>query len=124
MNKQKLRDSLYYHVRLFPVARCKIPGGPWLPKIDRDWFVQRVDPAGIVHLSNTGSGHVAILGHDRIHHFEYEPQRDGDGNRHGMYILRTQLVIHGNEIHYLPLMHPPSPDRTPNASERRSTPTR
>jgi hypothetical protein len=124
MNKQKLRDSLHYRVRLSPVARCKIPGGPWLPAVDRDWLVQSVDPTGIVHLSNPSSGHVAILGHDRIHHFEYEPHRDGDGLKHGMFVLRTQLVIHGNEIHYLPLAHRPSQDRAPKASERRSTPTR
>jgi hypothetical protein len=115
MNKQKLRDSLYFHVRLSPVARCKIPGGPWLPKVDRDWFVQSVDPAGIVHLSNTSSGHVAILGSDRIHHFEYEPDRDWNGNKHGMYVLRTQLVISGNEIHYLPLAHRPAQPARPSA---------
>jgi hypothetical protein len=120
MNKHKLRDSLHYRVRLTPVARCKIPNGPWLPAVDRDWLVQSVDPAGIVHLSNTSSGHVAILGHDRIHHFEYEPDRDWDGLKHGMYILRTQLVIHGNEIHYLPLDSRPSQDRAPKAFERRS----
>ena len=120
MNKQKLRDSLHYRVRLSPVARGKIPNGPWLPIVDRDWLVQSVDPAGIVHFSNTSSGHVAVLGHDRIHHFEYEPDRDWDGNKHGMYILHTQLVIHGNEIRYLPLDSRPLQDRTPKASERRS----
>jgi hypothetical protein len=121
MNKQKLRDSLYYHVRLSPVARCKIPNGPWLPVVDRDWFVKEVDPAGIVHLSNTSSGHVAVLGSDRIHHFEYEPDRDWDGNMHGMYVLRTQLVIHGDEILYIPVPHGRDSNAPLKASERRAS---
>jgi hypothetical protein len=43
-----------------------------------------------------------LLGADRIHHFEHEPHRDWDGLKHGLYELRTQLVLSGNCVFYRP----------------------
>jgi hypothetical protein len=71
MNKQKLRDCLHYRARLWPIAGRKILGGPWLPRIDDDWYVRSVDPASIVDISNTRAEHFAPLGSDRIHHIEH-----------------------------------------------------
>ena len=124
MNKQKLRDSLHYRVRLFPVAKRKVPGGDWLPPIDDEWLVQSVDSAGIVHLSNPRTRHLAVLGHDRIHHFEHAPERDWDGLKHGLFVLHTQLVLTGDEILYIPLPPGRGQNAPLKASERRSSPGR
>lgn len=106
MNKQKLADCLHYRIRLWPIAGRKVPGGPWLPPIDDDWLVQSVDAQrGIVRLFNPRTWHIVTLGPDRIHHFEHEPHRDWDGLKHGMFILHTQLVLSGNNVHYLPRPH-------------------
>lgn len=102
MNKQKLRESLYYHVRLWPISARKVPHGPWLPQIDDDWFVRSVDTRGIVEIGNPRTGHIAILGSDRIHHFEHEPHRDIGGSKYGLYVLQSQLVLCGNNVFYLP----------------------
>lgn len=102
MNKHKLRDSLYYRVRIWPTAWRVTPAGVWLPIIDDDWIVSATDPRGIVTISNPRTGHFAILGADRVHHFEYEPHRDGDGLKHGLFELHTQLVLSGNNVFYLP----------------------
>ena len=102
MNKQKLQDSLYCRVRIWPIAGRKIPGGAWLPRIDDDWLVSEVDHRGIVTISNPRTGHIAKLGSDRIHHFEHEPHRDGNGLKHGLFVLNTQLVLSGCNVHYLP----------------------
>ena len=109
MNKQKLAHSLHYRVRLWPVAWRKVPGGPWLPPIDDDWVVMDVrEQGGVVRLDNPRTGHFVLLGHDRIHHFDHEPQRDWDGLKHGMFVLRTQLVLSGNNVFYLPREGNPS----------------
>lgn len=105
MNKHKLLNCLYYRVRLWPIAHRKVPNGPWLPRIDDDWLVRSVDPRGIVEISNNRTGHFAILGHDRIHHFELEPHRDWDGLKHGQFILNTQLVLSGCNVFYFPRAH-------------------
>jgi hypothetical protein len=103
VNKHKLLECLHYRVRLWPVAERRAPDGRWLPPIDDDWHVDAVDPRGIVRLTNTRcTGLFVILGHDRIHHFEYEPHRDWDGLKHGMLILETQLVLSRNNVDYLP----------------------
>jgi hypothetical protein len=102
VNKHKLLDSLHYRVRIWPIAARKIPGGAWLPPINDEWIVTTTDPRGIITISNPRTGHFAILGADRIHHFEHEPHRDWDGLRHGLFELRTQLVLSGNNVFYLP----------------------
>ncbi len=102
MNKQKLLDSLYYRVRLWPIPWRMTPAGQWLPPIDHDWLVSKVEPNGIVEVSSNRTGHFAILGPDRIHHFEHEPHRDWDGLKHGLFVLHTQLVISGYNVFYLP----------------------
>lgn len=104
MNKAKLADSLYYRVRLWPVAWRMTTDGEWLPPINDDWIIRAVDQAqGIVQAQNVRTDHVALLGTDRIHHFDREPHRDWDGLKHGLLELRTQLVLSGCNIHYLPL---------------------
>lgn len=103
MNKQKLTANLHCRVRLWPIPLRVRTDGVWLPPIDYDWIIRRADARGIVELSNTGTDHVAMLGTDRIHHFDHEPQRDRDGLRHGLLELRVQLVLQGPHIHYIPL---------------------
>jgi len=102
VNKQKLINSLHYRVRLWPVAWRKVPGGPWLPPLDDDWIVMAVSAQGVVQIDNPRTGHFVLLGADRIHHFEHEPHRDWDGLKHGLYELRTQLVLSGNCVFYRP----------------------
>lgn len=115
MNKQKLADNLYCRVRLWPIPWRRRTDGVWLAAVDYDWIIMRVDERGIVELSNPGTGHVAMLGADRIHHFDHEPQRDWDGLKHGLLELRVQLVLQGPDIHYLPLpsFRPQRQRRTP-----------
>ncbi len=103
MNKQKVSQSLNYRVRLWPIAARKIPNGPWQPRIDDDWRVSEVSARGVVRLNNLRTGHFVLLGSDRIHHFEDEPQREGDGFKHGMFVLHTQLVLSGCNVFYFPL---------------------
>ena len=102
MNKQKLANSLHYRVRLWPVAWRKVPGGPWLPPIDDDWIVSNISTQGVVKITNPRTGHFALLGADRIHHFDHEPHRDWDGLKHGLFQLHTQLVLSGWNVFYLP----------------------
>ena len=78
------------------------PQGEWLPPLDYEWIVDQIDPRGIVRVSNTSTGHFAILGPDRIHHFEFEPDRDWNGLKHGLFMLHTQLVLSGCDVFYLP----------------------
>lgn len=54
-------------------------------------------------LNKLGTGHFALLVHDRIYHFEDGSQREGDAFKHGMYILRTQLALSGRNVLYFPL---------------------
>lgn len=103
MNKQKLAENLYARVRLSPIARRRTVYGEELPRIDDDWILQRVEPNGVVELSNIRTHHVAVLGADRIHHFDDEPHRNWDGLKHGCLEVRVQLVLSGPNIYYLPL---------------------
>jgi hypothetical protein len=102
MNKQKLLESLHYRVRLWPTPWRVTPYGQWLSPLDYEWRVAEVDPRGIVQVSNTSTHHVAILGPDRIHHFEFEPDRNWNGSTHGLFVLHTQLVLSGRNVFYLP----------------------
>lgn len=102
MNKQKLLDSLHYRVRLWPTPWRMTPYGEWLPPLDYEWIVDDVNPRGIVRVRNTSTGHFAILGPDRIHHFEFEPDRDWNGLTYGLFVLHTQLVLSGRNVFYLP----------------------
>lgn len=103
MNKAKLATARYYRMRLFPVAGRMTTDGVWLPPIDDDWILNGVDDAGVAHLQNIRTHHLAQLGADRIHHFDREPHRNWDGLKHGLIELRVQLVLSGCNIHYLPL---------------------
>lgn len=102
MNKQKLLESLHYRMRLWPTPWRMTPYGQWLPPLDYVWMVTEVDPRGIVRVSNTSTGHFAIFGADRIHHFEHEPHLEWDGLKHGLLVLHTQLVLSGRNVFYLP----------------------
>lgn len=103
MNRQKLAENLYCRLRLWPVPWRRRTDGVWLPPIDYNWIMMKVDASGIVELSNISTGHAAKLGTDRIHHFDHEPHRDWDGLKHGLLELRVQLVLQGPDIHYVPL---------------------
>jgi hypothetical protein len=103
MNKHKLAENLHCRVRLWPIPLRVRTDGIWLPPIDYDWIIRRANEPGIVELSNIGTDHVALLGSDRIHHFDHEPHRDWDGLKHGLLELRVQLVLQGRDVHYLPL---------------------
>jgi len=102
MNKQKLLESLHYHVRVRPIPWRRTVERVWLWPIDYDWIVSEVDQQGIVRISSISTGHFAILGPDHIHHFEFEPDRDWNGSKHGLFVLHTQLVLSGCNVFYLP----------------------
>lgn len=102
MNARKFVSSLGARVRLWPVPRRMRTDGLELPRKNDDWIVEQVDPRGVVRLRNVRTDHVALLGNDRIHHFDHEPHRDWDGLKHGLLVLHTQLVLSGPNVFYLP----------------------
>jgi hypothetical protein len=52
VNKQRLLNSAYYRVRIWPIAARKIRGGAWLPPINDEWIVTTTDPRDIISISN------------------------------------------------------------------------
>jgi hypothetical protein len=60
----------------------------------RSWSTIDQHGCGIVEL-NVGTGHVATLSADRIHHFDHEPQRHSRGLKDALLELRVQRVLQG-----------------------------
>jgi hypothetical protein len=64
------------------------PESQRLRPIDYDWLVTEVDPHGIVRVNFSPTGHFIILAPDLINHFEYQPHRDWNGLKHGLFVLQ------------------------------------
>ena len=56
-----------------------------------------------MRISNTATGHGAILGYDHIHHFTSDPAR---GARSGFLILNVQIHIGGSRLWIEPTFRP------------------
>jgi hypothetical protein len=94
MNKSALKKSFNSHVRLRPMAkRFYGANGFQLPPVDDDWWMGE-DSDG-VRITNTATGHVAVLGFDQVHHYSTDAAR---GKGHGVLTLNAQLHIGGNAL--------------------------
>ena len=103
MNKNALKKNAWNHVRIRPIAKRFFGEvGPPLPPVDDAWLIQEVGEEG-VRISNTATGHGAILGYDHIHHFTSDPAR---GARSGFLILNVQMNIGGSRLWIEPTFRP------------------
>lgn len=99
MNKDQLRKTRGFRVRLVPIAHSLDARGFPLPEIDDEWLVEDVTEDG-VRLSLPRTGHVRTLGFDNVHHFSSDRQQGGI--TYGFYTLNVQLLIQGNDVRITP----------------------
>ena len=93
MNKDKLRQNIYYRVRLRPIPK-RFKGSVELDPIDDEWIIEQVTDAGVT-IKNMRTDHSKLLGFDHIHHYTSDPSRDFDGFKHGFLTLTVQLSLDG-----------------------------
>jgi hypothetical protein len=103
MNKDALKKNAWTHVRIRPMAkRFWGPDGPQLPPVDDHWLLQEVGEK-TVRISNSATGHGAVLGLDQIHHYSSDPP---SGERCGILTLNVQLHIGGDRLWTEPTFRP------------------
>jgi hypothetical protein len=109
MRWEKLRDDVGHRVQLRPVAIHLDKFGCVLPQVDHDWYIDLVSKEG-VHMFNTWTNHVTILGADHICEFASNSDR---GTRYGFLILKAQIFLSGYDLKICPTSRPGEAVRPP-----------
>lgn len=99
MMTKQIPDTVDYRVRLWPTPWRITPAGRRLPPLPFDW-IPGLDAHGKLHVSNTSTGHFAILHPRQIVGFIREP--DHGGLKQGVLVLNTQLALSGRNVFYWP----------------------
>ena len=102
MNKTKLAECLWQRLRLRPIAGRMMTDGTWLPMIDDEWIPTELSERGL-RIRNVRTHHAPLVGLDHIHHYVSDPERDGNGLRHGFLDLNVQLILSGCNVFTEPL---------------------
>jgi hypothetical protein len=93
VNKDQLKKTKGYHVRVRPVAVRS--GG--LPQIDDDWLIESIAEAGIT-IFNMRTHHRPVLAFDHIREFMTDVGRDRGGIKHGFLRLKVQLTLTDRDV--------------------------
>ncbi len=96
MNKDQLKKTKYYYVRLRPIAQRANENGP-LPEIDDDWLIQDVTDKGVT-LLNPRTRHEQLIPFDNIREFMSDAGRDNGTMKHGFLRLKSQLTLKGRDV--------------------------
>jgi hypothetical protein len=94
MKKDQINKDLYSRVRLRPIAK-RFSNDVEIGRYDDDWIIDKVSEGG-VEINDTRSGYRFILGFDHIHSYISDPNRNYDGLKHGILVLKVQLFININ----------------------------
>ena len=90
-------------MRIRPVAkRFYGAAGPQLPPVDDHWLINEVGDRTVM-ITNSATGHGAVLGLDQIHHWTSDPLT---GERCGFLILNVQLHLRGDSLWSEPTLRP------------------
>ena len=102
MNKTMLAKTLYYRIRLRPMAERFDSLGRKLRSIDDMWIVQAVRKDAL-RLVNSRTDHTVVLPYDSIHNFRVDLS-GRDGLKHGILMLLTQLKLRGDRVELEPFL--------------------
>jgi hypothetical protein len=105
MNLDQLKRNVGYRMKLVPAACHLNEHGDVVPPADEDWIVQAVTDE-LVEIASVQSSYVYRLGKDHIRNFTTDPNRDGDGLKHGFLTLHVQLFARGYDVWAVPNPQP------------------
>lgn len=97
MNVKELKKNVGWWLRFRPDVR-----GLTIP--DAEWLIESVDEGKkMVRVSLPATGHFVELEGDHIHSFMKDSHRRGPEQHYGFLILRVELTVDGDNIHFEPL---------------------